>query len=203
MQDKSQRNSDRRSKYTKNVIKDTLLNEMENCAFIDISVARLCKKAQISRSTFYYNYSNTLEVIEELLDDVLREVPFAFDIKEIINSDKDDYYNLNDDNSICMLIQKDTRLKRLFKDTTSQPIVFEKIVSYLKDEYTYSLSEALCIDIREAEALFYFQVIGYTAASIRLDCKSADEWRSYRRILDEVYIGGLKKLKEKNLRFTG
>lgn len=46
---------DRRTRYTKNIIKDTLLELMHQKSFDKITVTELCRKAEINRGTFVTN----------------------------------------------------------------------------------------------------------------------------------------------------
>lgn len=46
----------------------SLLNEID---FEDISISRLCKKANINRSTFYEHYSNIAELTEEIGEEAI------------------------------------------------------------------------------------------------------------------------------------
>jgi DNA-directed RNA polymerase specialized sigma24 family protein len=47
---------DRRIRYTKQVIKDTLLQLLEKNHFAKITVTELCRRAEINRGTFYLHY---------------------------------------------------------------------------------------------------------------------------------------------------
>ena len=69
---KKTRKTDRRTIYTKNVIKDALLKLMEKKQFDQITVAALCRQAEITRATFYIHYDNLTVVLNELLEDALQ-----------------------------------------------------------------------------------------------------------------------------------
>ena len=66
------RKTDRRTIYTRNTIKDALLELLADTTFDRITVTALCKQAEITRATFYLHYDNLDEVLNELLDDALR-----------------------------------------------------------------------------------------------------------------------------------
>lgn len=61
--------SDRRTLYTRAVIKDAFLALIASGGWRRLSVTLLCKKAGIARATFYLHYAN----LDEVLDDVLRD----------------------------------------------------------------------------------------------------------------------------------
>ena len=65
------RKTDRRTLYTRMVIKDALLSLLADKEYADVTIADLCREAEINRGTFYLHYSNLHEVLEELFDDAL------------------------------------------------------------------------------------------------------------------------------------
>ena len=65
------RKTDRRTIYTRNVIKDALLELLEEAPFEKVTVAAVCKQAEITRATFYLHYDNLTAVLDEVLDDAL------------------------------------------------------------------------------------------------------------------------------------
>ena len=61
--------TDRRTLYTRAVIRDAFLELIAKGGWRRLSVTLLCKKADIARATFYLHYAN----LDEVLDDVLRD----------------------------------------------------------------------------------------------------------------------------------
>ena len=66
------RKTDRRTLYTKNVIKDALLEALEDKNFEQITVTDVCRRAEITRATYYLHYQSLTEVLDELLGDALQ-----------------------------------------------------------------------------------------------------------------------------------
>ena len=52
------RKTDRRTLYTRKVIKEALLELLNEKKFDKISVSQLCQQAEITRTTFYSHYNN-------------------------------------------------------------------------------------------------------------------------------------------------
>lgn len=71
----------RRSKMTKKLIKEALIELLSKEDLQHISVKRICENADLNRSTFYLHY----ETIEELLEEFTNE-----EMKQIWTSDKHD-----------------------------------------------------------------------------------------------------------------
>ena len=56
----------RKSKYTKLVLRDALLDMMKRQPITDITVSGLCKAADINRSTFYNHYRDAYDLLESI-----------------------------------------------------------------------------------------------------------------------------------------
>ena len=65
------RKTDRRASYTQKVIKDALLELLEQTPYEKITVAALCRQAEITRATFYLHYLSLDAVLNELLDEAV------------------------------------------------------------------------------------------------------------------------------------
>lgn len=71
MSEKKQRKTDRRTLYTRQVIKDALLELTNRIPYEKINVTMLCKQADIARATFYLHYDSLDEVLDAVIDDAL------------------------------------------------------------------------------------------------------------------------------------
>lgn len=65
------RREDRRTIYTKHVIKDALLELLSEGPFEKNTVAALCRRAEIVRTTFYIHYDSLTDVVKDLADDAI------------------------------------------------------------------------------------------------------------------------------------
>ena len=64
--------TDRRTLYTKMVIKDALLELLATNDFEKITVTAACKQAEVSRATFYLHFDDLTAVLDECLADALK-----------------------------------------------------------------------------------------------------------------------------------
>lgn len=66
---------DRRKKYTRMVLKDSLMKLVKNKPISNITVKEICLEADINRSTFYAHYSDQFDLLnkieEELIEDMI------------------------------------------------------------------------------------------------------------------------------------
>ena len=65
---------DLRSRLSRKILKDALLEILSYKKSYDISVKELCDKAGINRSTFYRHYDNIADVMEEIENDLIAMV---------------------------------------------------------------------------------------------------------------------------------
>src|SRR5699024_3555624 len=62
---------DRRTIYTVNTIKDSFLELINQEPYSQINVAKLCRHADMTRSTFYSHFDNLSAVLNSVLDDAM------------------------------------------------------------------------------------------------------------------------------------
>ncbi len=66
--------TDRRTKYTKSVIREALFGLMENKPINKITVTDICKEADINRSTFYSYYEDVYALLEAIQNELFENV---------------------------------------------------------------------------------------------------------------------------------
>ena len=64
-----ERKMDRRALYTQKAIKEAFLRVKRNKDYNAITVADICREAEISRGTFYAHFGNIAEILDALLDE--------------------------------------------------------------------------------------------------------------------------------------
>lgn len=69
---------DRRAKYTRQALKDSLIELMKDQSIQKITVKALCEKADINRATFYGHYDNIESLLEEIETDFYNSVKDVF-----------------------------------------------------------------------------------------------------------------------------
>ena len=68
-----ERKEDRRTKYTRQAIKDTFLKLLEKKSYPKITVTEICKLAEINRGTFYLHYYDMDDVLDDILTEMLED----------------------------------------------------------------------------------------------------------------------------------
>ena len=78
MPEKTQK-EDRRTRYTRQVIKEAFLKLLEEKEYPKITVTEICRLAEINRGTFYLHYYDTADVLDDLLNEILKETTSVID----------------------------------------------------------------------------------------------------------------------------
>ena len=65
---------DARVRYTKMIIKKTLIDLLKTQSISKISVKEICDTAQINRSTFYKHYNNVYDLVEKIENELISEL---------------------------------------------------------------------------------------------------------------------------------
>ncbi len=71
----------RRVKITKMMIREAFLEILETTPFERITVSQICKEADVNRSTFYAYYNEPLQLLNEIEDGILEQIPLPQDRK--------------------------------------------------------------------------------------------------------------------------
>ena len=79
----------RKTRYTKQVIREAFINLMQQQPIEKVTVTRICEIADISRGTFYLHYRDPYDLLESMEDEYLEKLERQF--KEKIGTSKEDY----------------------------------------------------------------------------------------------------------------
>jgi len=71
----AEKRENRRVQMTKRLMKDALLELLEQRELVNISVTAICETADVHRSTFYKYYSDQADLLRDLEQDYLDQVP--------------------------------------------------------------------------------------------------------------------------------
>ena len=111
----TQKHENRRIRMTKRMMKDALLELMQQHELISISVTAICKTADVHRSTFYNYYKDPADLLREIEQEYLDRIPVP---PQILNQHNQktlleattDFFNFIQDNkkTIRTLFNKST-----------------------------------------------------------------------------------------------
>lgn len=197
----SGRKMDRRTIYTRNTIKDALLELLEKQSFEKITVASLCRQAEITRATFYLHFQNLDSVLNELLDEALMVAEVAthdMDIKTRMKkiakiADSGDWEELRKNEyllSPCQRVADNPKYRVIFQDTTLSNYVIHRIYMMERDQMIPYLMEQCSFDRDEADKLFMMEVYGLFYMNQSLKWSKDDSWYRMQLLINRFVFGG-------------
>ena len=71
----TEQHENRRVRMTKRLMKDALLELLEKQELASISVTAICETADVHRSTFYKYYTDPVDLLKEIEQDFLSQIP--------------------------------------------------------------------------------------------------------------------------------
>ncbi|WP_062047713.1 TetR/AcrR family transcriptional regulator [Bacillus sp. JCM 19034] len=78
---------DRRKQYTRKVLKNSLIELLQNKPINAISVKEICQLADINRSTFYAHYTDLYDLLQQIEEEIIQDIDntlstFTYDDKD-------------------------------------------------------------------------------------------------------------------------
>ena len=141
--------TDRRVKYTQRVLKEALIEILNEKPIDRVTVKEICDRADINRSTFYVHYGSP----QELLESVAKEM------YEKINEKKKDFDDIKTYMAgICDIMYENRELMKLFVKTGNIESMFG-IAELWKNDFI-SMVEQKEKNRFEADAAFLFITCG-------------------------------------------
>ena len=162
-----------------------LLSLIEKKPFEYITVSEICEKAGVNRSTFYFHYENTRDLLKETISYVLDSFKSYFDVDAENITSKFENCDLSELNYInekylhpYLLFIKENR--RLFFAVLSQPITFDSNIIFqrLFDNIFNPILDRFHYPRDEQNYVMMFYLNGITAIItewLKDDCKKSIE----------------------------
>ena len=169
MENNAPRRIDRRTAYTKNTVKDAMLELLAEMPFEKITVAALCRRADIVRTTFYLHYDSLTDVIKELADDA------------ILAASGTSSKRIKDLATLAQEMHK-----------TTDPELLAPYMSLLP----VCQRDSLGISGLQAEKLFLFVITGAFEVNKSMGWEKKQDWYEVQKILLTFISGGYEKLEQ-------
>ena len=199
--------TDRRTLYTKMVIKDALLELLATNGFEKITVTAACKQAEVSRATFYLHFDDLTAVLDECLADALRIADAAggnpntdmLKMLHMIASGEFDTEMLQANDTLLPACQRAADLPKyrpLFLDSGLSDYIIKKMFQAEKERTVPILMEYCCLSKAEAEMLFSFVIYGAFSVNKSMGWNKDRKWYEIQGVLIRFILGGLDVLKK-------
>mgnify|MGYP002921717934 CR=1 FL=1 len=189
MNTEKMRKTDRRTLYTRMVVKESLLKLLAEKDYGDITVADICREAELNRGTFYLHYNNILQVVEELFDDALKNMHSVLaQIGCTVATDEKCAYPL------CRFLRENKQYQPLFFSDSLRSHAIERLAYINREKYIVKLREKTKLSEEVLEAMFYFQLNGCLAVSKRNIGISDEAWSEIQCGVDRLLKNGFRDL---------
>ena len=199
--------TDRRTLYTKMVIKDALLELLATNGFEKITVTAACKQAEVSRATFYLHFDDLTAVLDECLADALRIADEAdgnpntdmLKMLHMITSGEYDTEMLRANESLlpaCQRVADLPKYRPIFLDSGLSDYIIKKMFQAEKERTVPILMEYCCLSKAEAEMLFSFVIYGAFSVNKSMGWNKDRKWYEIQGVLIRFILGGLDVLKK-------
>lgn len=199
------RKTDRRTIYTKNVIKDALLDALAEKSFEQITVTDVCRRAEVTRATYYIHYQSLTEVLDELLNDALqmadqdcqKQDEDALQIMSLLAEETADY--LKEKESllpVCHRVAQLPKYQVIFHDETISGYVVNRIYQCQRQRLAPVFMKNLHLTKKEAEMLTLFVITGTYNVNKSLNWKKNGTWYQIHSMLLKFTSGGYDRLRK-------
>ena len=210
MQEKTEtgRKLDRRTLYTRNAVKDALLELLEEQSYEKITVASLCRQAEITRATFYLHYQSLDEVLDELMDEALMTAEAAAHemsteermekLKKVVQAG--DVQTIRENEwllSPCQRVADDPKYRAIFEDATLSSYVIRRVYKLERDSAVPYLMKECRLSHDEADKLFMMLIYGLYYMNRSLKWNKDDSWYEMQLLIDRFMFGGNEALRNR------
>ena len=189
MAEKKTRKTDRRTLYTRMVIKDALLSLLADKEYADVTIADLCREAEINRGTFYLHYSNPHDVLEELFDDALGKMNHVLVQVGCVSVDEQQRRL-----PLCRFLRENRPYQPLLYSDSLRSYVIERIAASGWDNFSARMRTQSGLEEETLRAIFFFQLNGCLAISKRGIDIPDESWAEIQCQVDRFLKNGLANL---------
>lgn len=179
--------SDRRTRYTRMMIRDSLLTAMQQKPFSKVTVTEICKMAEINRGTFYLHYYDLNDVLDDLIKEFIQDAVPALDPAMKPAGSKCAF-------SFCKNLQQNHGFQTLLLDDTASAQLLDKLCELSKENYITVLMQNSLLSYEQAEAILYFQLTGCLAIHKRMLLNNCRDWGQIQQAIDRFIDSGLESL---------
>ncbi len=171
--------NDIREVKTRSKIKHSLLHLLSEDPLSYISVSDLCKEAKISRTSFYKHYKNIRNVLEEAVDDLIKEtLDVGNKFFTCVTEQK------NPQLPMCEIIRKDKRYRAIITNEEVNGIFIDRLASGVDKKVINAIGKISGFSDDKIKTILMFQLSGCINA-VRADYGSSDkEWKKKKETID-------------------
>lgn len=179
---------DRRSAYSRMVIEDTFLEMLREGPFSRINVAGLCRRADISRGTFYLHYVDIYDVLNHVLAKALMTAEQEGERESFLSflklSKEENIREKLRENGfllpVCQRMADDEKYRPLFQDESISSHVLHFVYSAEREKIVPLMMKYYGVKKKVAEMMYLFTVAGAYAVNRDHKWKKDEDWYEFQ-----------------------
>lgn len=181
---------DRRVKYTKMVLKNSLIEILNEKPIEKITVKEICDHADINRGTFYSHYSDQFDLYNNVIDELLNGI---FERMSILTDEGVTREDIHESiTSVYDYISENFKLVKVLLDGRIEYNIEKRIRDVVKKIYLDKINDVDLELVNTAYSFVASGILGLVKYWINSGMKkSSSEMADYSRMLT---LGGLKEL---------
>lgn len=148
---------DRRVKYTKMVIKDSLVKHLKQKPITKITVKEICEDADINRATFYAHYSDQYDLLRQIQNEVIHDINRYlqnYDFKDI------NLVPVEVIERIIGYIEENAALFDLFLNSNGDMKFQQEVIKIIGEQHFIPMIETDSLNKEDVEYIFGFLASG-------------------------------------------
>ena len=166
---------DRRTQYTKKIIKETFINLLEEKDLTKITVSEICSIADINRATFYRYYLDVYDLLTNIQKEIQEELRNAYHPE----SEHENTVS-NFSKALLEVMLKNKKLVKVLFNTNDNIYFLDSILEFAyekcKEKWHHDLPELSDEDIEYASVFIFNGALGVVNFWVRNDFdKNIDE----------------------------
>ena len=177
--------TDRRTRYTRSAIRQSLLTLMQQKPFAKITVTEICRLSEINRGTFYMHYYDLEDVLDDVIKEMIRDTTQLYDHVMCPEKSRCTY-------PFCRKVQESREFRILFSDETASSRLLERLCELSKEDFITRLMQNSLLSYEQAEAVLYFQMNGCLAVNKRMLKNNCRDWDQIQQAIDQFIRAGLE-----------
>lgn len=175
--------TDYRTYITKQLIKESLARLVSTTSFSNITIATLCREAQISRTTFYSHYQHIMNVVDDILADSF--TPSSSTVAEewhalyVLTTKPFQDTNFKEYEQVlpaCQRLGENPLYLPIYLDSSLSDYILQQLYEKQKDRYVPFLAKTCQVPTTIAESLLRFVLKGIYSVNQALRWERNDEW---------------------------
>lgn len=186
MQRKEINPKDRRTRYTRQMIREALMDLLKDQPYSKITVTEICRLADINRGTFYIHYFDVDDVLDDILEQSFSDVSGTIDHVLCPQKETCTY-------PFCRKVQENQELRPLFMDETVSERIVKRLADKSKEGFVCYLMQHSNLTFEQAESIFYFQIHGCMTINRLMLQNNCRDWRIVQQTIDRFIRGGLEE----------